>query len=79
MWAAIQSVYNGTWGSGAIPQEIVDFEICREMHLSWSEYQDMPAYVRRVWWDCIMAMRDAEEEQHRRQSNSRDDKQRLRW
>lgn len=79
---AIQSVYNGTWGGETCPQEIVDFELCREMHLSWQELQETPFYVQRVWWDCIMAKREAENEQERR-SNSRHEREqgtrRVKW
>ncbi len=78
MWLAIQSVYNGTWGSGAPPKEIIDFELCREMHLSWLELQRTPQYVQRVWWDCIQARREAEEEANRRQQSRSEGVQRIR-
>lgn len=78
MWLTIQSVYNGTWGGGAVPKEIIDFEICREMHLSWPELQETPAYVQRVWWDCIQARREAEEEAQERQRSNNEGVQRVR-
>lgn len=79
MWAAIQSVYNGTWGGSAVPQEIVDFEMCQETHMSWSELQEMPLYVRRVWWDCIMAKREAQQEAYEEQNRKQGGTQRVRW
>lgn len=78
MWIAIQSVYNGTWGSSAVPREIADFELCREMHLSWRELQETPAYVQRVWWDCIQARREAESEDYERNRSSSGGVQRIR-
>lgn len=78
MWLAIQSVYDGTWGGSTVPQEIVDFEIMREMHWSWKQLQETPVYVRRFTWDCIQARREAEQEAERRNSNSREGVQRVR-
>lgn len=28
--------------------------------MSWEQLQKMPLYVRRVWWDCAVAERAAE-------------------
>lgn len=43
-----------------MPKEIIDFELCHEMNMSWKDLQETPAYVQRVWWDCIQARREAE-------------------
>lgn len=56
----MESIYDGTWASGAPPQEVADFEFCYAMHISWQEYKEMPLYVRRVWWECLQARRAAE-------------------
>lgn len=78
MWLAIQSVYNGTWGGDSVPREIIDFELCREMHLSWQQLQETPAYVQRVWWDCIQARREAEAEAQEEQRRQHEGVQRVR-
>ncbi|MCC9307680.1 hypothetical protein LN042_11295 [Kitasatospora sp. RB6PN24] len=59
IWAA-ESIYEGTWASGPPPEELVDFEVMREMGWSWQELQDTPFYVRRFTWDLICARREAE-------------------
>lgn len=53
-------MYEGTWSSGPVPEELVDFEVMREMGWSFSELQDTPWYVRRFTWDLLMARREAE-------------------
>lgn len=78
MWLTIQSVYNGTWGGDSVPKEIIDFELCREMHIDWWQLQRTPAYVQRIWWDCIMARREAENEQNERQQRNNEGVQRVR-
>ncbi|TQF04757.1 hypothetical protein E6W39_24190 [Kitasatospora acidiphila] len=59
IWAA-ESIYDGTWSSGPPPEELVDFEVMREMGWSWQELQDTPFYVRRFTWDLICTRREAE-------------------
>jgi hypothetical protein len=58
-----ESVYGGTWASGTLPPELVDFELMHEMRWSWDELQATPAYVRRFTWDMIQARREAESAQ----------------
>jgi hypothetical protein len=60
LWPA-ESVYEGTWSSGPAPEELVDFEVMREMGWTWRDLQDTPFYVRRFTWDLILARRDAEQ------------------
>jgi len=59
-----ESVYDGTWSSGPAPQELEDFELMREMHWTWRDLQECPAYVRRFCWDLTLARRDAERAAH---------------
>jgi len=61
-----ESIYGGTWASGAPPEEFVDFEICLAFHISWQVLQEMPPYIRRVWWDLLCARREAENRAQRR-------------
>lgn len=60
------SIYEGTWGSGAPPEELIDFELCRQMHIGWSELQATPSYVKTVWWDLLNARAEAEAAAHDR-------------
>jgi hypothetical protein len=60
-----ESIYEGTWASGAPPDEFVDFELCYAFHLSWQQLQETPIYVRRVWWDLLVARRNAEAKDRR--------------
>lgn len=62
MLLVAESVYEGTWSSGEVPAELVDFELMREMKWSWSDLQACPAYVRRYCWDLLQARRQAEQD-----------------
>lgn len=61
VFAPAESIYDGTW-SGAAPQEVVDFELMREMRWSWRDLQECPAYVKRFCWDFIQLRRQAEKD-----------------
>jgi hypothetical protein len=50
-----------------VPQEVVHYELMREMNWSWQELQDTPAYVVRVCTDLMNVRRAAEAEQEDRQ------------
>jgi len=66
LWPA-ESVYDGTWSSGPAPEELVDFEVMREMGWSWRELQeDTPLYVRRYVWDFLLIRRQAEHDAQER-------------
>jgi hypothetical protein len=54
-----ESVYEGTWSSGPIPDELRDFELMRAMGWTWAELEDTPVYVRRFTWDLLCARRAA--------------------
>lgn len=60
IWPA-ESIYEGTWSSGPAPEELVDFEIMREMGWSWQDLETTPIYVRRYVWDLLLARRQAEQ------------------
>lgn len=59
LWPA-ESIYAGTWSSGPPPDELVDFELMREMGWTFAELQATPVYVRRYCWDLMVARREAE-------------------
>lgn len=59
-------MYDGTWASGPWPMELVDFETMREMHWSWADLQDTPAYVRRYCADFIQLRNKAEADANER-------------
>ena len=53
-------MYGGTWASGDVPPELVDFELMRTMKWSWDQLQATPHYVRRFCWDLIQSRNQAE-------------------
>lgn len=61
MLLVAESVYGGTWASGDLPQEIVDFELMHPdgMGWSWPALQATSAYVRRFSWDLLQIRRRA--------------------
>ncbi len=61
LWPA-ESIYDGTWGSGAGPPELADYEIMREMGWSWADLEATPAYVRRYCSDFTAIRRRIEAE-----------------
>ncbi|MFD0405622.1 hypothetical protein [Kitasatospora sp. NPDC127116] len=65
LWPA-ESIYDGTWSSGPPPDEVVDFEVMREMGWSWQELQGAPWYVRRYTWDLLLIRRQAEQQAQER-------------
>lgn len=64
--APAESIYEGTWGSGAPPPEFVDFEIMHEMHWDFQQLQACPAYVKAYVWELINARRRAEHDANER-------------
>lgn len=71
LWAA-ESIYDGTWSSGPPPDEVVDFEVMREMGWSWRELQATPWYVRRYVWDLMGIRRQAEQDAQERANRRAD-------
>jgi hypothetical protein len=62
-----ESIYDGTWGSGAPPPELVDFELMRQMRWSYRDLQACPDYVKAYCWAFLNA-RAAAEAEHRKRS-----------
>ena len=62
LWPA-ESIYEGTWSSGAPPVEVEGVEPMREYGWPWPELEATPSYVRRVCWDLMVARREAEQRQ----------------
>jgi len=67
LWPA-ESIYEGTWGSGAPPQEMADFELMFHMHWSWPDLCATPMYVKRYTWDLLQARLSAEREAQERET-----------
>jgi hypothetical protein len=58
----VESIYAGTWSSGAPPEEFIDFLLMHPvdgMGWSWDELQNTPAYVRRYCSDFLHARLEA--------------------
>jgi hypothetical protein len=53
VYLPVMSIVEGTWGSGAAPEEFETFLLMREMHWSWDELQRTPRYVQRFCWDFV--------------------------
>ena len=66
MLLVAESVYEGTWSSGDVPAELVDFELMHEMKWTWPDLQATPPYVRRFTWDLLQARRQAEADANER-------------
>ncbi|RLU78174.1 hypothetical protein CTZ27_37710 [Streptomyces griseocarneus] len=64
----VESILDGTWGSGTAPAEWADFLLMRRMHWSWDELQQTPAYVRRYALDFLGLIAQQE---HRAQDQAR--------
>jgi hypothetical protein len=46
-------------------------ELMREYRWSWRDFEQTPPYVRRVFWDLMVARRDAEREASERNNRKR--------
>lgn len=67
MLLPIESIYDGTWGGGPVPEELPIAEIILETHWSWDDYMNCPPYIRQVVWDVIQIRRRVENERIERQ------------
>lgn len=56
----VESIIEGTWGSGQPPKEFYDFLLMREMHWSWDQLNETPPYVQRYSFDFIQAIFEQE-------------------
>lgn len=52
---AVESILDGTWASGAPPEEWIDYQLMKHMGWSWNDLQSTPLYVRRYCWDIACA------------------------
>jgi hypothetical protein len=59
LWPA-ESIYEGTWGGTEVPDEVLHYEVMREMGWSWSDLLQTPAYVVRYCADLMLIRRSAE-------------------
>ncbi len=73
MLTAVESIIDGTWGSGAPPREFIDFFLMYEMRWSWDELRATPEYVQRFCYDFRQAAMayEAEPLEKAKQSNER--------
>jgi hypothetical protein len=52
----VESIVDGTWGSGAPPAEFIDFQLMREMKWTYDELKAVPVYVQRYCWDFLQTV-----------------------
>jgi hypothetical protein len=58
---AAESVYDGTWSSGEVPEELRDFEVMLATGWDWEQWRvKTPVYVQRFFWDLLCIRREAE-------------------
>ncbi len=67
----MESILDGTWGSGPWPEEVAVADVLLETGWTWQQWNDTPGYVQRFVSDFLYAKRKAEadrvEEQQREQ------------
>ncbi len=66
----IESVYDGTWGSGPVPDEVIIADILLETGWTWDAWLATPRWIQQTVSDTIRARREREareaEDQERR-------------
>lgn len=67
-----ESIIEGTWGSGDPPQELVDFQLMREMHWTWRDLDETPLDVRQYAWDYILRERTVADARARKEARARE-------
>lgn len=55
MLVVADSVFDGTWASGQLPEELRDYLLMKYMRWSWEQLEATPLYVRRFTWDLMQA------------------------
>lgn len=65
----MESIFEGTWGSGEPPEEFVLARMLDLTGWSWTEWEATPPYVQRVMWDYYQAKSAAEAAEAERQQN----------
>ena len=63
----MESILDGTWGSGPWPQEVLIADMLLETGWTWSQWDETPPYWQRVIIDYVSARRRAEKAEHDRQ------------
>lgn len=54
-----------------MPEEVSDFLLCREMHLTWHELQSTPFYVRATWAALLSEEAEVRQAEHDRAERQR--------
>lgn len=70
----MESILDGTWGSGPWPEEVVVADVLLETGWTWRDWEDTPPYIQRVVCDFLYARRKTEADQadqQRRESEAR--------
>lgn len=59
-----ESIFDGTWASGGVPSEVIDFLLMHPdgMGWSWQELNATPIYVKRYCWDLIQIKLSAQQD-----------------
>lgn len=59
----VESIVDGTWGSGAPPAEWVDFCLMHKMRWTYEELRATPPYVVRYVYDFLAVIGEYEAEE----------------
>lgn len=62
----MESIVDGTWGSGPWPEEVVLADILLETRWTWREWNDTPVWIQRAVWDFVICRRRKQHEEHER-------------
>ncbi|MEE6264870.1 hypothetical protein [Streptomyces noursei] len=73
----MESILDGTWGSGNPPAEWADFILMHRMRWTWDELQTTPVYVRRYTLDFLGLIAEQEQEQNDRAQREANRAQRM--
>lgn len=71
MYLCIESVYDGTWGSGPVPEEIVLADLLLETGWTWREWSDTPRWIQQTVADTIRARRERDQREAEGQERGR--------
>ena len=58
----MMSIFDGTWGSGPWPEEMVLADLLLETGWTWAEWDATPPYLQRVIFDFIQMRREKQQE-----------------
>ena len=65
----MESIFDGTWATGAPPEEFVLARVLDQTGWSWPEWEATPPYIQRVMWDYYQAKDAAEAAKAERQQD----------